>query len=276
MQPLGPVDTIDLFAPERAALVAVLEALAPDAWAAPTVCEGWSVKDIAAHIIADDLLNVSTRRDGYRAGYFDAPSWAALLAFINAQNEAWVGAMRRLSPQLVCELLRFSGERFEAAMRARDPDATGDPVSWAGPEPAPVWLDVAREYTERWLHQQQIRDAVGIPGVKERALFAPVLDTFARALPYTYRDVVAPNGTCVRLAIEGEAGGEWWLVRAGDSWGLCAGVDQPADATLTLEQETAWRLFTKGISPQDAKARARLDGGVALAEVALGMVSIIA
>ncbi|HEX3202686.1 MAG TPA: hypothetical protein VHW42_12245 [Actinomycetes bacterium] len=39
-----------------------------------------------------------------------------------------------------------------------------DPVSWVGPDPAPNWLDVAREYSERWTHQQQIRDAAEIPG----------------------------------------------------------------------------------------------------------------
>lgn len=27
-----------------------------------------------------------------------------------------------------------------------------------------MWLDAAREYTEFWVHQQQIRDATGRPG----------------------------------------------------------------------------------------------------------------
>jgi len=34
-------------------------------------------------------------------------------------------------------------------------------VSWAGPEPAPVWLDAARDFSEYWTHQQQICDATG-------------------------------------------------------------------------------------------------------------------
>jgi hypothetical protein len=41
--------------------------------------------------------------------------------------------------------------------------AMGEPVTWAGPEPAPIWLDIAREYTERWLHQAQVRDATRNP-----------------------------------------------------------------------------------------------------------------
>jgi uncharacterized protein (TIGR03083 family) len=276
MKPLPPVHTIDLFAPERDALVALLESLAPDEWNAPTVCDGWSVKDIATHILSDDLGNIARGRDGYRGGWFDAPSWEALLAFINRQNEQWVDTMRRLSPRLICELLRFSGERFVATMRARDLDAIGDPVSWAGPEPAPVWLDVAREYTERWLHQQQIRDAVGRDGLKDRGMFHPVLDAFVRALPYTYRDVAAPDGTHVRMIVEGDAGGAWSLVRVDGRWGLCTDVDAPPAASVTLDQETAWRLFTKGLTPEAARDRATLEGDAALATVALTMVSIIA
>ncbi|MEX2225821.1 MAG: maleylpyruvate isomerase family mycothiol-dependent enzyme [Dehalococcoidia bacterium] len=276
MHPLPPVHTIDLFAPERDALIALLESLAPDEWDAPTVCAGWSVKDIAAHILADDFGNIARGRDGYRVSWFDAPSWEALLDYINRQNEAWVDAMRRVSPRLIRELLRFSGERFVATMRARDLDAIGDPVSWAGPEPAPVRLDVAREYTERWLHQQQIRDAVGRPGLKNRSMFGPVLDTFVRALPFTYRDVVAADGTHVRLIVEGEAGGAWSLLRHDGAWALVAGIDAAAASKVMLDQETAWRLFTKGITPEAARERATIDGDVTLGAVALTMASIIA
>src|SRR4029079_2808652 len=99
-------------------------------------------------------------------------------------------------------------------------EAIGDPVDWAGPEPAPVWMHVAREYTERWLHQQQIRDALGRRGLMERRMFAPVLDTFVRALPHRFRDVASSDGTHVRLTITGNAGGMWSLIRERGGWRL--------------------------------------------------------
>ena len=64
-------------------------------------------------------------------------------------------------------------------------------MSWAGPEPAPVWLDLAREYTERWHHQQHIRDAVNKPGLKDPHWMAPVLAAFVWAMPHAYRDLSA-------------------------------------------------------------------------------------
>ncbi len=84
-----------------------------------------------------------------------------LVAAIDRQNAVWVTGARRISPRLLIELLEMTGELTEAYFTSLDMTALGMPVDWAGPEPAPVWLDVAREYTERWVHQQHIRDAVG-------------------------------------------------------------------------------------------------------------------
>jgi hypothetical protein len=46
-------------------------------------------------------------------------------------------------------------------------------VSWAGPDTSPAWLDIARDYTEFWVHQQQIRDAVDRPGADRPQLLHP-------------------------------------------------------------------------------------------------------
>jgi hypothetical protein len=73
------------------------------------------------------------------------------------------------------------------------------PVSWAGEEQSPMWFDVARELTERWHHQQQIRDAVGRPPLYELPR-ARARHVRAR-VPYTYRDVDAPEGTTIVLRI---------------------------------------------------------------------------
>jgi uncharacterized protein (TIGR03083 family) len=276
MQPAPPIDVIDLFPEMHARLLDVLASLSDAEWTAPTVCEPWSVKDLAAHIVADDLIIVSHGRDGYRGGFIDAGSYGALIAAINEQNEQWVRAARRLSTGVIIELLRFSGERAVAQFRSRDLMAIGGPVDWAGPDPAPVWLDVAREYTERWAHQQQIRDAVDRPGLKDRRFFAPLLDTYMRGVPHAFRDTPAPDGTHIRIEITGDAGGAWSLVRTNARWALYAAVSTPSHATTTLDQETAWRLFTKGITPAAARMRVRLSGDASLAAQVLQTVSVLA
>ena len=276
MQPLGRIDTVDLFPEERAALLALLESLTPEQWSAPTLCAGWSVKDLAAHLLGDDLGVVARGRDAYTASWIDAPSYEALVAAIDAQNEVWVAAMRRASPRQLVELLRFSAEHLHAHLSSLDLDAMGGPVDWAGPQPQPIWMDVAREYTEMWAHQAQIRDAVAAPMLGTRRMFFPVLDCYARALPHAFREVAAAEGTHVRLVVTGEAGGEWSLVRSGGAWGLFSGVEPAPSATVRLPQDVAWRVYTKGIALEDARRVARIDGDAALGEQVLHTVAVLA
>ena len=249
-------------------------------WEAPTVCAGWSVKDVAAHLLGDDIGRLSWGRDGYVnpafAAGLDIATLPGLVAAIDRQNTVWVTGTRRISPRLLIELLEMTGELTEAYFAGLEMSALGMPVDWAGPEPAPVWLDVAREYTERWVHQQHIRDAVGKPGLKERRWFAPVLDAFVRGLPRVLWDAPAADGAALRLTITGDAGGEWVALRYDGDWVLGKAPAMTVAAAVELDEDCAWRLFTKGISKEEARRAVRIEGDKALADRALDTVSILA
>ena len=280
MKPLEPVLVTHLFPDERAALLDVLRSLDREQWERPTVCVGWSVGDIARHLVADDLGRLSRERDSYTTHGFTASSperlESELLTFINAGNEAWVAATRRLSPAIVIDLLEWCGRETQAHFESLDMHAIGGAVTWAGPEPAPKWLDVAREYTERWLHQQQIRDAVKRPVLRDRRFLGLVLETFVRALPHTYRGMEAAADTHVKLIVSGEAGGEWSLVRRERGWLLGRGEESTPAATVRLDQSIAWRLFTNGLSEEQAREAVRVEGDEALGAKILDAVAIIA
>ena len=216
---------------------------------------GWSAP------AADGQSSHHSGCDGYTSSAFvAAPGWDELVAYLNRWNGEWVQAACRLSPRLLIELLGFGGERTAADFRSLDPLALGPTVSWAGPDPAPTWLHIAREYTERWTHQEQIREAVGAPGLRRPRLFRPVLDTFLRALLRTYRDLCAPAGTHLRLVIAGDAGGAWSLVRCDGRWGLFEEVGADPTSITTLDQDNAWRLFTRGIVRDAARSRITVAG----------------
>ncbi len=280
MKPLEPVLVTHLFPDERAALLDVLRSLDAEQWERPTVCAGWSVGDIARHLVADDLGRLSRERDAYTAHGFSASSpdgfESELLAFINAANEAWVASARRLSPAIVIDLLEWSGRETQAYFESLDLQAIGDAVTWAGPEPAPKWLDVAREYTERWHHQAQIREGAGLQLLSDSRLFAPVLAAFVLGVPHAFRETDADEGTHVRLRITGDAGGKWSLVRSDGRWVQVQPLDADADAAVEIGQDAAWRLFTKGLASLEAKEHARIEGDGRLAEQMLRTVSIIA
>lgn len=281
MPPLVEIDVLGLFPGERAALLDLLGGLTEDAWAAPTACPGWSVRAVACHLLADDVGRLSGGRDGFHNPWFyaggeDLATFAGVVAAIDRQNAEWVTATRRLSPRLVTELLRFTGDATAAYVRSLDLTAIGMAVDWIGPEPAPIWLDLAREYTERWTHQQHIRNAVNRPGLTDRRWFGPVLETFVRGVPRALAGAPARDGAVVRLDISGEAGGSWSF-RLGDRWTLVAAPDSGEVASrVTLDQDDAWRIFTNGMPIEVARQRASIAGDRRLGERVLGTVSILA
>ena len=269
---------MDRFAPLHAELITLLRGLEPADWDRPTACTLWSVRDIAAHLLDDDLRRLSAHRDGQPLPAAVAiEDHTSLVRFVNRMNAEWVAVARRLSPRVIVDLLEVTGPWVVALFRSIDPFAPAHwAVSWAGEERSAHWFDVGRDYTERWLHQQQIRDAVGAPGLTGQAWLHPVLDLFVRALPSAFRATDRKEGTTLRLSITGPAGGDWTLRREEDDWRLYGGVAPGPDATVTLDDDTAWRLFSKGLAPGAARARVGLEGDQALGTMVLGVLAVLA
>jgi uncharacterized protein (TIGR03083 family) len=275
---MAPVFLADLLPGLHAELMGLLRGLTPGDWRRPTACALWSVKDIAAHLLDGSLRRLSFGRDGLSAEP-DAPisSYADLVGYLNHLNAEWTAAAHRLSPRVLIELLDFTSEPVHAFFRSLDPHSPAlFGVAWAGEEVSENWFDIGREYTERWLHQQQIREAVGAKGLTARRWLHPALDIFVRALPYSYRGVEAPAGRSVRIAIEGEAGGVWTLVRGTEGWRIFTGSTAGPGASVSLDQEAAWRLFSKGLDRESARRRIRIEGDPRLGEPVLGTLAVMA
>jgi uncharacterized protein (TIGR03083 family) len=274
MKPVEPIFVNDLFEPLLNRLLQLLRQLSEQEWSQPTPCEGWTVKDLTQHLLGDEIGKLSRGRDKDTSHLL--PPGPDLVSRLNAHNQLWVEATRRMSPRLICDLLDITGHQVVQYFKSLDLMAINGVVSWAGPDPAPVWFDVAREYTERWHHQQHIREAVQQPGLTEAPFLRPVLDTFVRALPYTFRSVEAPENTVIELSIVGDAGQSWFLLRKEARWSLFTETSIPPIATTTIDQKTAWKLFTKGIDKATAKSKASVQGDAGLASHIFDTVSIIA
>jgi uncharacterized protein (TIGR03083 family) len=265
----------DRFPALRSKLIELLAGLSIEDWARPTAAPQWSVKDVCAHLLGGDVAIISGRRDQFRPPRTLIESYQQLVSFIDRLNAEWVAALRRISPQLLREFLAVTGPAVEECFASLDPMAVNGAVSWAGPEPAPVWFDVAREFTERWHHQQQVRDATGRPPLYEPYFFAPVLDTFVRAFPHNFRHTEAPIGATVRVTISGDAGRIWFVQKERDRWQLLLDGPSHIAADVVIPQDTAWRLFTKGITAEEARSRSVVQGDASLAAPIFSTIAII-
>lgn len=275
MQKPQPIMVSHLFPELLQHLLELLSSLSPVDWDRPTACSPWSVKDVALHLLGGDVGILSRKRDDFTPSA-DIQGWDDLVALINHLNLTWVEATRRMSPRLLGDLLRFTGDQVCAYFESLDPDAMNGPVDWVSPEPAPVWLDLAREYTERWLHQQHIREAVGQPVLGQPRFLAPVLDAFVLALPRAYQDTDTVEGTLVALTLRGACGKQWSLRREAGRWELYVGAAQAPAVEVIMDEDVAWRVFTRGLSRAEAEARVTIRGDEALGLKMLDVVSIIA
>jgi uncharacterized protein (TIGR03083 family) len=279
MNPVEPIILTDRFAELQAELLTVLWSLEPDDWYKPTVCAPWTVKDLAAHILDTQIRRLSRHRDNIPNIEYNKPleGFNGILAYINDTNAIWVQAATRISPPLLVNFLAITGDEVSQFLSSLDPFAKAQTsVAWAGESESQQWFDTAREYTEWWMHQQQLRDAVGQPLLTGYRSAQPALDTFMRAMPYTYRDVDALDSTSIWVCITGEAGGDWTLVREEGKWQLYSGALANPTARVQMEQDVAWRVFTKGMDFDTARKRVQITGDQALGEVVLNMVSIMA
>ena len=62
-------------------------------------------------------------------------------------------------------------------------------------------------------------------------------------------------------------------------WSVVRAQNSPTPDGIDLREidpDTAWRLFSKGISPEEALENVKIEGDEYLAKVALGMVSVMA
>ncbi len=206
---MKPLLTAHLLPVVEARLIELLKSLAPADWETQTIAPAWKVKDVVAHLLDTQLRKLSLVRDGYAVGPPPAfKSEMDFVAFINRLNREGVQMYGRLSPAVLISMMEIASRESAEFHQSLDPMADAVfSVSWAGDEKSPNWFDTARELTERWHHQQQIRLATNKPGIMTRELYFPVLDCFMRALPFKYReqDRRARNAPAVQ-----RVRGVWW------------------------------------------------------------------
>lgn len=277
--PLAPTLAAGLFPPLGCELVGLLRSLAPADWDKPTVCPAWSVRDIAAHLLDTALRRLSMGRDGYSPPPPASPisDYGGLVQFLNQLNADWVQAMRRLSPRLLTDWIEWVEPQHSAHLAALDPWGEAlFPVSWAGEDNSQAWFDVARELTERWHHQQQIRLAVGAPPLTDPAMSEAIFDSFLRALPHRYREVAGPEGASVVFTIRGAATYRYTLRREADAWRLLKGAEANPAATVDLAEQDAWLLLTKGMRGDEARRKALIEGEILLAHPFFDVLAVMA
>lgn len=151
-----PIQTSHLFSVLDELLIELLKSLTEEEWNAQTVAKKWTVKDIASHLLDGNLRGLSISRDHF---FGEKPaainSYRDLVNFLNQLNITWTNATKRLSPNVLIDLLETTGKQYSEHLQTLNVfENAVFSVAWAGEETSLNWFHIAREYTEKFLHQQ--------------------------------------------------------------------------------------------------------------------------
>lgn len=228
---------VPALATEWAAIDELLTALPPDDWARPTALPGWSVQDNVSHLIGTEAA---------LSGQAPPPTDADVRALshvrndIGAANELWVQGLRDESPARVLERFRdITATRHKALDTMTQADF--DAPSWtpAGQDTYGRFMRI--RVFDCWMHEQDIREAAGVPGHEDGPCAELALTEMAGALGYIIgKKAGAPEGAGVTVELTGPVPGTWHVAVAGRA----TIVDElPGPATTTLRLSST--LFTR-------------------------------
>jgi len=241
------IETIHLFPGLTAELLNLLKSLKQSEWDLISPIPDRSVKDLVAHLIDGSLRRLALQRDNYEdiSQKTDIRSYNDLIDHIQKLNKDWIIVARRLSPAILIDLLEYSETSFYeyfASIEAND--KAFFPVAWAGEDESKNWFDIAREYTEKWHHQMQIRMAIGAPLLMEKRYIEPLYNTFMLALPHLYNNMIEyPEGETIKVSIRGILNKSWTVVLHKNKWSFIENKEREAGTTIELKQ-SEWDLIS--------------------------------
>jgi uncharacterized protein (TIGR03083 family) len=202
---MGDVDRlqryIDVWRLMVAENVALLRQLDTDDWSKPTDLPGWNVRYIAAH-----LAHLESELAGNPQQQVDVPEAPHIKSPMSVFTES--GPLARAdwtTEQIIDEIETSAAKRADALreMMPLDPSAPGD--GFAGVVGWDWETLLSNRIIDQWMHQQDIRRAVGKPGGLAGPGGAHALSVFSRSIPYVVgKRVAPPPGTTVVLDVSGE------------------------------------------------------------------------
>jgi uncharacterized protein (TIGR03083 family) len=189
---------IDQLAEEWNTLATLGSSISKEEWRTPTSCPGWPVSAHYAHIIGTEssllgrpVPNIDIGKPGHVKN--DTAKF----------NELWVVALSGLSREEVLSRFKEVTSARQAMLHARSED------DFSAPALTPVGDADYRRFMQIrvfdcWVHEQDVRDAVGQPAHEEGPAAEQALDELVRAIGYLFgKKAGAPEGASLKVELQG-------------------------------------------------------------------------
>ena len=246
-----------------ASLDELLGGLTDDQWRLASPLPGWSVQDNVSHIVGTEAMlagepgpDVNIDRDVNDHVRND----------IGAFNEQWVESLRAVAPHEVLSKFReLTAARLDALEQMSVDEWNAESFTPAGKDTFGRFMQI--RVFDCWLHEQDIRDAVGRPGHETGLAVEVVLDEMATALGFVVgKKASAAAGQSVTFALtDGGAVVREVHVEVGERAAVVPALSGPATVTLTMPIGVMTRRCAGRVGPDDLLDQVVIDGDLSLA-----------
>ena len=241
----------------------VLGELSEDEWQLPSPLPGWSVQDNVAHILGTEAMLAGEPGPDVE---IDREANAHVRNDIGAFNEQWVESLRAVPPSEVLARFReLTRMRLDALNQMSDDEWNAESFTPAGKDTYGRFMQI-RAF-DCWLHEQDIRDAVGRPGHESGVAVDVVLDEMATALGFVVgKKAGAAAGQSVTFALTDSGAVVRELhVEVGERAAVVPALSAPATVVLTMPVGVMTRRCAGRVGPDDLLDQVVIDGDLALA-----------
>ena len=210
---------------------ALLEQIPAEQWTAPTDLPGWDVRAVAAHI-----AHLESILAGAPEETVDLGEPAHVTGLMGLYTEQGVVARAGRTPdELINEIREAATKRHTALLADPPTDASAKPerifggIGWD-------WNTLLRNRPlDVWMHEQDVRRAVGLPGGMDSPAAKHTADYLAESVGFVLaKRVGAPAGTTVVLEVAGSDPVAYTVNDAGRGERL---AEIPAEPTVALSTD---------------------------------------
>lgn len=193
-----PTRLIELMNLSIDAVTVAFDGLTDEQWSTPTDCPGWDVKDNLSHIVSTEAFLIGRAPSAHKA-----PKVDHVKNPIGEMNENEIDLRRsRSGAEVYTEWKQIASER--AHHLATADDAYFD-TPWHMPTgPGTLGEFLSIRVLDLWVHEQDVRRALGRPGHEGGPVAEHTIDRLIRTLPIVVgKRAATPEGDTVTFELNG-------------------------------------------------------------------------
>lgn len=257
------------FAAQAQEVIALCQTLSEEQWGLLTECPGWTVRDVLSH-----LYGTEAQMSGAKTPELEVSGRAYVKNKMGESNQRWVESLRSFSPQEVLSQFEKVIATRIAQLEAMGADEFGaESQTPKGTAPYSTFIEV--RIFDMWMHEQDIRETIGIAGgLASKGAIRSFAEFVSTSGYLVKKKADAPEGSVVRFLVDDapveDAIVEVSVLEGRASAVLGMKVGSP-DVVLEVPFRYLMRYIGGRMDPQDAltKGTVTLEGDIELGKSVL-------